>query len=796
MLTRGLTLSLFHHAAHGARLAIVLAVSIGAWLGMGFPAAFAQTLVVEFHHGALDHYFVTSSASEIADLDNGMHAGWKRTGLSFPAYPAGSGGSNPGTVPVCRFYGNPAMGLDSHFYAADVAECAAVRAKFPESWLLESEEVFRAMPVGAAGVCASHLQPVFRLWNNRPDVNHRYTTSTTMFDAMTLKGSIPEGSGTGARPVIFCMPVVAAAGVPDCTFSASTATPTLGTTLVLTASCTGAPTAFAWSGCSSNNATCNVAATVAGPATYTVQAVNSAGAGTKVPLTVTWSPASGGGGGGGTGPFCTVSVDNATPTVGTSAMLSANCSQAPASYVWMSCSFMLQTVCNVLPACPGTSSTCKVSESNPGFAHYALDATNAAGTARAGRDVEWIGAYEPPTVPTCFVSASEPAPLVNGVVTLTAFCSGNPSSFTWTGCASNQSSCSATSDVAGVKSYWVTAANGAGSSAMASVQVTWMQPGPPVPPVCTLFPSATAPTVGETITISAACSGNPGSYAWTGCNSTGASCQSSAPAAGHKVYTVTATNVAGAGSGAVTINWQAPVITPVCTLSANKSTAAVGDQLTLTAACTNAPTGYAWNGCASTSATCQTTATATGRVTYSVSGRNAYGTGTAATASVNWVPAGTASDFCAAYPIVVRRSIGWGDNSRMLTAGWDDNQGFRAQAVLVLSFTVPTYPVAYAIAGNSSISEYQDPATSRQLTLSRSACDFRGTDGAGANGPYATSFGNTALVAWNVGAGPASLVPGETYYLNIRNYSPDLGGLSCFRSTCNAAIVTNWPKNN
>ena len=32
--------------------------------------------------------------------------------------------------------------------------------------------------------------------------------------------------------------------------------------------------------------------------------------------------------------------------------------------------------------------------------------------------------------------------------------------------------------------------------------------------------------------------------------------------------------------------------------------------------------------------------------------------------------------------------------------------------------------------------------------------------------------------------------------MNFRNYSPDLpgNGVSCFYGTCNAAIVTNWPK--
>jgi len=286
------------------------------------------------------------------------------------------------------------------------------------------------------------------------------------------------------------------------------------------------------------------------------------------------------------------------------------------------------------------------------------------------------------------------------------------------------------------------------------------------------------------------------SYAWTGCSGSSASCQATASSIGTKVYSLTATNVAGMTTTSVSITWLAPVITPVCTLTAAMTTATVGDQVTLTAACSNAPTSYLWSGCTSTGATCTASAAVAGSVTYTVSGQNANGTGAAATAAINWVTVGTAGDYCDVFGIVVRRTIAWGDNSRMLTSTWDDYQGFRAQAVLVLEFTVPTGPSAYAVAGNTSISEYQDPATTRQLTLSRSACDFRGTDPSGANGPFAASFGNTALVAWNVGAAPVYLVAGETYYLNIRNYSPDLGGLSCFGVTCNAAIITNWPKNN
>ena len=41
----------------------------------------AATLeAIEYYNASLDHYFVTSFANEIADLDGGVFAGWQRTG--------------------------------------------------------------------------------------------------------------------------------------------------------------------------------------------------------------------------------------------------------------------------------------------------------------------------------------------------------------------------------------------------------------------------------------------------------------------------------------------------------------------------------------------------------------------------------------------------------------------------------------------------------------------------------------------------------------------------------------------
>ena len=74
----------------------------------GPPTAVA----IEYYNAALDHYFVTHIAGEIAILDAGVHdPGWARTAQSFRVFTA----AGSGTSPVCRYYIPPAKG-DSHFY--------------------------------------------------------------------------------------------------------------------------------------------------------------------------------------------------------------------------------------------------------------------------------------------------------------------------------------------------------------------------------------------------------------------------------------------------------------------------------------------------------------------------------------------------------------------------------------------------------------------------------------------------------------------------------------------------------
>jgi len=158
-----------------------------------------QIEIVEFYNTERDHYFLSGAAAEIADLDAGVHPGWTRTGLAFRGYASEAGGASP----VCRFYIPPANG-DSHFYSASAAECVDVRARFPE-FAYEAPNVFYiALPDLVTGVCAAGTVPVYRVWDNRADTNHRYTTSGAVRQQMLSAGWIAEGYGPDQ--VIMCAP--------------------------------------------------------------------------------------------------------------------------------------------------------------------------------------------------------------------------------------------------------------------------------------------------------------------------------------------------------------------------------------------------------------------------------------------------------------------------------------------------------------------------------------------------------------------------------------------------------------
>ena len=165
---------------------------------------------VEFYNASLDHYFLTIDPREIMDLDRGVHRGWTRTGRGFNVFaPGKSGGTG---APVCRFYGLPSAGLDSHFYTASAAECAEIPIKYNGAWQLESPNAFEVWLVDTPQpqrYCNPSVaeQEIIRLWNQRVDSNHRYLTDGNLLLGMLMGGWVEEGVGYPSPASGMCYPL-------------------------------------------------------------------------------------------------------------------------------------------------------------------------------------------------------------------------------------------------------------------------------------------------------------------------------------------------------------------------------------------------------------------------------------------------------------------------------------------------------------------------------------------------------------------------------------------------------------
>ncbi|MDQ6619265.1 MAG: hypothetical protein M3Z31_06130, partial [Pseudomonadota bacterium] len=163
---------------------------------------------IEFYNASLDHYFVSALAPDIDALDTQRIPGWYRTGQSFAVYPTAAA-AGAGASPVCRFYIPPEHG-NSHFLSASPAECATI-ARLATSdpnysgYILESPSVFYVvLPDTTTGACPAGTNAVYRLWNQRADSNHRYTTDAAIKAQMIATGYVAEGYGPAG--VAFCVP--------------------------------------------------------------------------------------------------------------------------------------------------------------------------------------------------------------------------------------------------------------------------------------------------------------------------------------------------------------------------------------------------------------------------------------------------------------------------------------------------------------------------------------------------------------------------------------------------------------
>jgi dienelactone hydrolase len=176
--------------------------------------AAGQLLAEEFYNSGLNHYFITADSTEKTSIDSGgAGPGWSRTGYQFNVYSSpASGVQTPiDRVPVCRFYGTPGIGPNSHFYTADAAECELVRKD--RGWLYEGTafwitRVAATPSSGGTGSTLAYSCPdgtiaINRAYNNRwkqNDSNHRFSTSNSAMAQMKDKGWTVEG-------LVMCAPL-------------------------------------------------------------------------------------------------------------------------------------------------------------------------------------------------------------------------------------------------------------------------------------------------------------------------------------------------------------------------------------------------------------------------------------------------------------------------------------------------------------------------------------------------------------------------------------------------------------
>lgn len=157
---------------------------------------------------------------------------------------------------------------------------------------------------------------------------------------------------------------------------------------------------------------------------------------------------------------------------------------------------------------------------------------------------------------------------------------------------------------------------------------------------------------------------------------------------------------------------------------------------------------------------------------------------------------------CSMYDITV--DVPWGDFHRYETrlmggfgsidmgnSGTYDNH-------IVVRFAVPDMPGPISRVGYFSLAEFDGNPWPRHLTLSSSPCDFRNVDPTGVNGPLTSSMGKQVTIYFEIGSKanpePGKLIPGHTYYMNVRNFEPTLGHSNLAPlQLVNAGFSFIWP---
>ena len=116
------------------------------------------------------------------------------------------------------------------------------------------------------------------------------TCSTTAQSAGSVSYSVTASNASSSGSASISVNWQAAPPPVTCTLAASNTTPTVGSSITLTANCTNNPTSYGWTGCTSTTSTCSTTSQSTGSVTYSVTASNSTSSGVAS-ANVTWQAA-------------------------------------------------------------------------------------------------------------------------------------------------------------------------------------------------------------------------------------------------------------------------------------------------------------------------------------------------------------------------------------------------------------------------------------------------------------------------------------------------------------------------
>ena len=156
---------------------------------LGLPTAPSPVPISEFRNRVLDHYILSDRFESGAIAAGAAGPGWESTREGFTTI---APGICTGSQAVFRFY---APSVKSHLYTMDPVECGHLR-KPGTGWIHEGIAFGAWKPVD--GECPQGKRPVWGIFNNRADPNHRYLANPSRLSEDLLRGWVYEG-------VAFCV---------------------------------------------------------------------------------------------------------------------------------------------------------------------------------------------------------------------------------------------------------------------------------------------------------------------------------------------------------------------------------------------------------------------------------------------------------------------------------------------------------------------------------------------------------------------------------------------------------------